>query len=127
MRESETSHFYLGRVTDNTEFSKFLEENYGEDDDEPISEFYGSQGEMFCDHDFMETGLRPTNISLSEFFASHSYADKWSEALIQAAQAMGLEDANALIFINKEEIKFPKSVKREGVELVYVGTFEYPI
>ncbi|MTW10142.1 hypothetical protein GM658_05960 [Pseudoduganella eburnea] len=127
MHESQTSHFYLVRVTENSEFSKFLAEHYSEDDDEPISEFYGSQGEKFCDHDFMETGLRKPNTSLQEFLAPHSYADEWSEALIQEAHTRGLEDANALIFIDKREIDSPRSVKRKGVELFYVGTFEYPI
>lgn len=127
MHGMEASHFYLGRITDASRFSSFLAEHYGEDESRPVSEFYGSQGEFFCDHDFMETGLRQSGTSLEEFFAPHSYSDKWSEALCEAARAANLGDANALIFINCEQIKSPRSVQGEGFELVYIGMFEYPI
>ncbi|MEJ7805077.1 MAG: hypothetical protein WKG03_04045 [Telluria sp.] len=50
MRTTQLSHFYLGPVTDSSRFSRLLAEHYSEDDDQPISEFYGSQGEFFCDH-----------------------------------------------------------------------------
>ncbi len=116
MRSTEISHFYLGRVVDGARYSEFLAENYG-DDDKPISEFYGSQGERFCDHDFMETGERAPGASLEEFFAPHSYADKWSEALCRAARAAGLENANVLIFINSDQIESPRSVRGDGFEL----------
>ena len=127
MHRTEICHFYLGRVVDTPRFSKFLAEYYDEDENQPISGFYGSQGELFCDHDFMETGQREPGTSLEEFFAPHSYSDKWSEALCEAARAVNLEDANALIFINIEQVKSPRSVRDDGFELVYMGMFEYPI
>lgn len=127
MRRTEISHFYLGRVIDSSRFSRFLAEHYGEDDSQPISEFYGSQGEHFCDHDFMETGQRQPDASLEEFFAPHSYSDEWSEPLCRTARAANLEDANVLIFINREQVKSPRSVRADGFELEYVGMFEYPI
>ncbi|MBB6583784.1 immunity 22 family protein [Ralstonia solanacearum] len=127
MHKTESSHFYLGRISDTSRFSSFLAEHYGEDENQPISEFYGSQGEFFCDHDFMETGQREPGASLAEFFAPHSYSEEWSQALCEAARAANLEDANALIFINCEQIKSPRSVRGEGFELVYIGKFEYPI
>jgi hypothetical protein len=127
MRTTEISHFYLGHVADDSRFFRFLEEHYSEDDDQPISEFYGSQGEIFCDHDFMETGQRQPGTSLEEFFEPHSYSDKWSEQLCRAARAGNLDDANILIFINVEQVKSPRSVREDGFELTYVGMFEYPI
>jgi len=127
MRTRETSHFYLGRVTDTARFNEFLAEHYDRDDDEPISAFYASQGERFCDHDFMETGERSPGASLEEFFAPHSYASEWSAALCEAARSKGLDDANALLFINSEQIAQPRSVTYEGFELVYVGAIGYSI
>lgn len=127
MHRTETSHFYLGRVGDSSRFSRFLAEHYGEDENQPISEFFGSQGEFFCDHDFMETGQRKPGTSLEEFFAPHSYSDKWSGVLCEAARALNLEDADALVFINSEQIKSPRSVRDDAFELVYIGMFEYPI
>ena len=127
MNRTEVSHFFLGRVTDTSRFSKFLEEHYGEDDDLPISEFYGSQGEIFCDHDFMEVGRRGPVGTLEDFFKPYSYSDHWSASVCQAAHLHNMQDANALIFITSTEIKSPRSVKYDGFELVYLGAFEYPI
>jgi len=75
----------------------------------------------------METGVRNTGESLEEFFAPHSYADQWSKALCEAARAANLEDANVLVFISKEQIASPRSVKEDGFELAYIGLFEYGI
>ena len=125
MRRTETSHFYLGRVADEASFSSFLEGDYEREDDQPRSDFYGSQGEFFCDHDFMETGTREQGQSLEAFFSPHSYAEYWTEAVCQAARALQLEDANALLFIHKDEIASPRSVRGEGFELIYLGEFSY--
>lgn len=127
MRRTETSHFYLGRVTDEDRFEAFLEEDYDREDGEPRSDFYGSQGEFFCDHDFMETGTREPGQSLEAFFAPHSYAEHWLEPVCEAARAARLDDANALLFIRKDEIASPRSVRGDGFELVYLGEFTYPI
>lgn len=127
MSRTEISHFYLGRVTDEVRFASFLEEGYEREDGQPRSDFYGSQGEFFCDHDFMETGTREPGQSLDAFFAPHSYADHWSDHVCQAARALQLEDANVLLFIRKDEIASPRSVRGEGFELIYLGEFSYPI
>ena len=128
MKSFEISHFYLGKVTDNCQFGNFLEEIYIEkEDDQPLSEFYGSQGEVFCDHDFMEVGFREHQKSLALFFAPYSYAEYWSESVCAKAKTLGLEDANALIFISKEQIDKPRSVAEKGFELVYIGEYKYPI
>ncbi len=128
MKSEETSHFYLGRVSDLEAFERFLEEVYDEDnDDKPLSEFYGSQGEVFCDHDFMEVGFREKEKDLEEFFEPYSYSIYWSSLVCNKAAALGLQDANALIFISKEEISNPKSVSEKGFELIYLGEYTYPI
>jgi hypothetical protein len=127
MRKTEISHFYLGRVEDSSRYLAFLKERYDREEDEPLSGFYGSQGELFCDHDFMETGARDPGASLEAFFAPHSYSDQWSTAVCRAARAIQIEDADVLIFISATEIESPRSVKSDGFELIYIGPFEYQI
>lgn len=127
MRSRETSHFYLGRMTDPLRYAAFLAEHYDREDDEALSAFYASQGESFCDHDFMETGERTPGLSLEAFFEPHSYASEWSAAVCAVARARGLDDANVLLFINADQISAPRSVKDEGFELIYIGSFDYLI
>ncbi|KAF1006432.1 MAG: hypothetical protein GAK28_02450 [Luteibacter sp.] len=128
MRTTETSHFYLGRVTDPANYAAFLAEHYDrEDDEEALSAFYASQGETFCDHDFMETGERAPDLSLKAFFAPHSYASEWSGAVCAAAREHELDDATLLLFISSDQIAAPRSVKGDGFELIYIGSFDYRI
>jgi hypothetical protein len=126
--DSETSHFFLGRFKSERLFGKFLKEDYSqEDDDAPLSLFYGSQGETFCDHDFLEHGFRDKKMTLEKFLAQFSYAEHWAEELARRAAEAGLDDANALIFISKAEIKKPQSVNGDGFTLTYLGEIQYPI
>jgi hypothetical protein len=129
MPQTETSHFFLGRFRSQTQFSEFLKEDYSRDDDDdtPLSPFYGSQGESFCDHDFMECGFRDKESTLKEFFAPYSYAEHWAKELAKRAADVGLDDANALIFISKPEITKPRSVTGDGFTLTYLGEIQYPI
>ena len=128
MRDTETSHFFLGRFRSERQFSKFLKEDYSkEDDDAPLSPFYGSQDEIFCDHDFMETGFRETRQTLKKFFALYSYSEHWAEELRKRAVDAGLEDANALIVISKDQITQPRTVTGDGFTLTYLGEIKYPI
>ena len=110
MQATAVSHFYLDRVADLSRFTQFLTESYNEDD-HPISELFASQGEIFCDHDCMETGIRHPGTSLEEFFAPYSYAEEWSTRLSQAAILRNLNDANILIFIDRDQVSVPRSVK----------------
>ena len=128
MARTDTSHFFLGRFPSERSLAKFLEEDYSiEDDDTPISPFYGSQGETFCDHDSMESGFREGESTLKEFFEPYSYAEYWAEELASRASKEGLDDANALLFISKGEIASPCSVAEDGFSLSYLGEIEYPI
>ena len=128
MSSTETSHFFLGRFRSKSQFAKFLKEDYSKDDDDtPLSPFYGSQGQTFCDHDFLEHGFRETERTLKEFFAPYSYAEHWAGELAKRADDAGLQDANSLIFISKAEIRKPRSVKGDGFTLTYLGVIKYPI
>jgi Immunity protein 22 len=128
MPSTETSHFFLGRFRSAQQFGEFLKEDYSKDDDDtPLSPFYGSQGETFCDHDFMEHGFRDKEPTLKEFFAPYSYAEHWAEELAKRAADAGLDDANALIFITDSEIANPRSVSGDGFTLTYLGKIKYSI
>ena len=89
--------------------------------------FRARRGELFYDHDFMETSQRQPGASLEELLAPHSYSQAWSAALCEAARAAHLDSANVLIFLNKDQIEAPRSVCLDGVDLAYVGAFDYPI
>lgn len=128
MPRNETSHFFLGRFPSEQVFIKFLKEAYPTlDDDVPVSPFYDSQGETFCDHDFMESGFRDQEPTLKDFFEQYSYAEYWADELSSRATKLGLDNANALIFISKNQITSPSSVKEEEYSLSYLGEIEYPI
>lgn len=123
---TETSHFFLGKVTDLAEYEAFIAEQY-DDDDTPLSEFCASQGKMFIDHDFMELGFREDGETLAQFFAQYSYAEHWAGALCQRAESQQLTDANALLFVTDSEIAEPRFVSASGFALHYMGKLSYPI
>jgi len=127
MASYEVSHFFLGRVSKLSNYNDFIEEYYGDDDDAPLSKFCESQGEYYIDHDFMEVGEREEEPSLAAFFKSYSYSESWSAGVLEEALSLNLEDANVLIFITKDQIEKPRSVKGDGFEIVYIGEFGYPI
>lgn len=126
MKSREVSHFFLGRVSNHSKYNSFLEERYGFDDDIPLSKFCESQGEVFIDHDFMEIGSRDQESSLETFFKPYSYSDHWLHDVIKTAEEFELLDANVLLFLSKEEIDRPRTVKGDGFELIYIGEFSYP-
>ena len=128
VKDAETSHFYLGKISSMKKFEEFMDEDYEqEDQDKSISAFYDSQGEYYCDHDMMEVGIRKEEASLAEFFVPYSYSESWSEELVKRAEKAGLQDSNYLLFITSSEIKEPRSVEIEGFSLHYMGEIEYPI
>jgi len=127
MSESQVAHFFLGSFASERALLDFIEEDYFVDDHEPISQFCGSQGETFIDHDVMETGFRVSQPTLSTFFETYSYATQWSDELALRAAGMKLADANSLIFIAESEIEFPRSVAGNGFALTYLGRIAYQL
>lgn len=126
VRETETSHFWLGRFTEKA-LAGYLDEHYDMGDDVPISRFARDQGERFYDHDFLEHGYYPKAESVREMTDGHSYHEQWADELVRRADADGLVGMNFLIFISKGEIEKPVSVTGDGYELHYLGTIAYRV
>lgn len=130
MRETETSHFWLGRF--GTEAAaNYLEEVWDEDDEDrvhtPLSAFARDQGERWYDHDFLEHGFYPKAKSVREMTGGHSYHEQWADELVRRADAAGLTGMNVLIFLSEAEVGKPRSVSGDGYELHYLGTIEYRV
>ncbi|MCC9062796.1 immunity 22 family protein [Flavobacterium piscisymbiosum] len=131
---TEISHFWLGKFKSEDECFDFVGEDntyYEEDDIEEkyISEFAKSQGEIFLDHDFMESGFENEAVSFEEKFSKYSYADQWIAEVKNRLhdQKQNLEDINTLVFISKDQIEKPVSVMNSKFDLLYIGEIEYNI
>ena len=128
----EKSHFWVGKFESEALYFDFVAEDDSryelEDyDDIPVSKFAASQGEVWIDHDFMESGFEPNQVSLKKQFAPYSYAYDWGAELEKRCANLKLEGANTLIFLNEGQISNPVSVDGPGFKLVYVGVIAYEI
>ena len=102
MRETETSHFWVGHFPDGRRVGKYFAETYDEDDDDmPISQFARDQGERFYDHDFMEYGFSKAAKSIEKLAKGYSFHEQWSAELARRAAAAGLTGVNMFVLINK--------------------------
>jgi hypothetical protein len=124
--KTETSHFWLGQFPDRKRAAKYFAEQY-EDDDAPVSEFARDQGAKWYDHDLMESGFSKGANSIEKLVKGHSYYEQWAEELARRAKYAGVTGVNLLVFINKDQIKKPRSSKGEGYSLHYLGTIKYRI
>jgi len=127
MRKKETCHFWLGRISDKERAAAYFEENYDREDDEPLSGFARDQSETWYDHDFMESGFDADANSIADLVEGYSYYEQYTDFLSKRAAEMGLTNINMFLFINKEQIRQPRSVEGNGCSLHYVGEFTYSI
>lgn len=126
------SHFWIGKFESEDIFGDFVGEDESryelEDyDDIPISKFATSQGEIWIDHDFMESGFEEPNKDVKIQFKKYSYAYNWGEELERRCSKLPETGYNALIFISEDQIDNPKSVIGNGFILEYLGTIEYEV
>ncbi len=126
MRKTETSHFWVGHFPDGRRVDKYFAEQY-EDDGSPVSEFARDQGERWYDHDFMESGFSKGAKSILKLVKGYSYYEQWAEELARRAADAGLTGVNMFVFISKDQIEKPRSVKGDGYWLHYLGTIKYRI
>ena len=129
---TEKSHFWIGRFESEELYFDFVGEDdsrYELDDydDVPVSKFAESQGEVWIDHDFMESGFEAPQSSLAKQFDKYSYSYNWGRELEKKCVNLKSENTNALIFLNEDQISNPKSVEGHGFEITYVGVIEYEI
>jgi hypothetical protein len=130
VRETETSHFWVGHFPE-AKAADYFTEVWNEDDEDrehtPLSAFARDQGVRWYDHDFIEYGFKEGAGSIEELVTGYSYSDQWVAELSRRAAAVGLSGVNFFVFISEEEIGQPKSVRRDGYWLHYLGTIEYRI
>jgi hypothetical protein len=127
MRDTVTSHFWLGHFPNEGRVAEYFKEVYGDDDDEPISQFARDQGAKWYDHDFMGHGFKKDAKCVEDLVNGYSYCEQWSAEIVRRAAEAGLSEVNTLIFISKDEIDKPRSVDGDGYSLRYVGTIRYRI
>jgi hypothetical protein len=131
MRDTETSHFWLGHFPNEKRVAEYLAEVFDDEDEDrkhtPLSEFAADQGEKWYDHDFMEHGFKKNAKSVEDLVNCYSYYEQWSAELARRAAEAGLTKLNMLIFICKDQIDEPRSIEREEYRLHYMGTIKYRI
>jgi len=129
---TEKSHFWIGKFDSEDLYFDFVGEdnsryeldNY---DDIPVSKFAKSQGEIWIDHDFMESGFEEPNKDIKIQFNKYSYSFNWGKELEKRCLKLTESENNTLIFINEDQIEKPNSVSGNGFTLEYMGTIEYEI
>ncbi|AXT59258.1 hypothetical protein D1816_02470 [Aquimarina sp. AD10] len=129
---TEKSHFWIGKF----ESEKLYYDFVGEDDsryeledydDVPVSKFAESQGEIWIDHDFMESGFEKPIKDIKNQFKKYSYSYNWGTEFENRYSKLNESEYNTLIFINADQIKNPRSIKDTGIVLKYLGVIEYEI
>jgi hypothetical protein len=119
----EVLDIWVGYFEPNRQGSYF-EEHYEEDnDDVPISEFAGDQGELWIGHDFMEVGFTTLPSSIAELVTGHSWSDEYVDELTKRVAKNGMSRFNSFAFVTAGNVKNPISVTKEGVELHFMGQF----
>ena len=130
--KTEKCHFWVGRFETQNLYFDFVAEDESlyeleDSDDAPISKFAKSQGEIWIDHDFMETGFEEPTDDIKKQFSKYSYAYNWGEELERRCSTLKLDNINTLIFLNQDQISSPTSVEGAGFKLEYIGVIEYKI
>lgn len=125
MRETETSHFWVGHLPEELR-GRYFEAALDEGDDTPLSLFARDQGQKYYDLDFLEYG-RGTATTVQELVAGYSYSDQWGDELARRVADAALSGFDFFMFISEQEVKHPRSVRGDGYWLHYLGTIEYRI
>jgi hypothetical protein len=113
--------FWLGLAKNKRVYQAFLKEQY-KDDSKPISPFAETQDEQFYDHDFLESEFTGEGLSLDE--ALHYVSFSSSFAANMNAPAEGIR-FNFFIASFSDDFSNPKSAQVDGIDLHYLGRFEY--
>lgn len=129
MKDTETSHFWVGcfpKAVGLSYFSEVWDEEDPDRDHTPLSAFARDQGENWYDHDFMELGWREVE-TIQQLVKGHSYNDQWGEELARRVEAAGLTGFNLIVFISEDQIEHPRSIHCAMYWLHYLGTITYRI
>lgn len=118
------AHVWVGQFKSAKVLDKYMDENFDEDDDKaPISKFAEDQKTAFYDSDlvFAQFTKKATPRSL---VTGWEFAEKPTEAMVKAIEALNLSGLNVCIVADKGEFAKPKSAQGEGYEIWYVGLFK---
>lgn len=138
-RTAHLSHFWIGRCESDARLGALLSEAAYwaiEDDDArdeaPLSEFTASQGESWCDHDFLEAGWETKGRTIAERFGAYSWCVQWAAALETRAADLGVADPNSFIMLGGDpdrpedwRMTAPRDITAEGVDLKYAGEIRF--
>lgn len=124
--KTETSHIWLGLFSDNAP-ADFFVERYDREDDEPLSPFSESQGEIYYDHDFVEISYLNSPVNIAELVEGHSYSEQYLDSVLVAARAAEISTANVLVLASEDQFPSATMATGEGYKLWHLGKFTYNI
>jgi len=124
--KTETSHIWLGCFPDGAP-ADFFEERRNRKDEEALSAFAESQGQMWYDHDCVEISFLNAPVRITELLEGHSYSEQYLSAVLAAARSAEMEMAN--VFVLASEAAFPQAQTVSGTDylLRYIGKFIYAL
>lgn len=119
------SHFWAANFNNQKQFEDYFKETYHDDEDFSRCPFVNEQKLEFIDHDFLERIFETNDVNVKTKFAIASYASAWMREFEKRLETRNLQEVNSLVFVNKDEIETPLSVKGKGYFLEYLGVIEY--
>lgn len=128
----EDAHVWVARFDSSDRFDAYFEERHYDDDRDgrPLSHFAAGQGETWYDHDWIEYNLSdeqlpgPFEAQTKALFSTFSHTSSYLDAVVADATSNPLDGANAAVAINASEISNPRSVTGDGIELLFLGTYQ---
>jgi hypothetical protein len=118
------AHIWIGLFDSQKRLDKYMEEEYGDDDDEPISEFARDQKASFYDHDLVYAELSKKKVPPAELISVWEFPKKAVATVAAAIEKLGVPVANVSFIADKGEFKKGRSAKGKGYQLWYVGQFK---
>lgn len=118
----EISHIWLGQFGPEAP-EDFFEEQYGREDDAPLSQFAASQGKSTYDHDHVEISYLNDMESVRSLVHGHSYYRSYLDDVVAKAAELGIQRANVFILAGQEQFPSPRSASGPGYQLWYLGEF----
>ncbi len=140
-RKTWLSQFWAGHFASDAAFEAFVKENheayYSDANDEgdgplPLSQFAGSQGQRWYDHDFMEVGKVGTSAVPTKAICA-SYSEQWAEEFVRRAAAAAITPTHFIMVgvdcptggPKYRQFSQPASFTGPDFALIYLGEIEY--
>lgn len=122
-REHKLVDIWVGDIAPGRQTEYFKEDYIENEDNTPVSEFAFDQGQTWIDHDFLEIGYNTAANSIDELLKGSSWSDQYREELINLVNEKDVELFNSIVLLNAGEVKYPRSVQKQGIDLHYMGQF----